>query len=267
MDTASRKVQILLNLLKPESYVNFLDFLVGCFLVFGPLGFIGALDQISIVFLAFGVLLYSSIYIFNDILDRRYDRKHPIKKERPLAAGEISPKYALILAFAMSGAGLLVGLYVSAVVCWFELGFLALNIAYTTVFKKIPYLDLVGSTITHPVRVIFAIVLFGQLEITHIPIIMAVGLYWLTYNGLKRHQELADVGEKVRPSLQGYSLRELALGSIGSTATMIPLFGLLHSPKEYLILAGYLVIAASLLVGYFRGTPQHKRIVHFMLKN
>ena len=35
-------------------------------------------------------LLASSVYIFNDLVDVEQDRKHPKKKFRPIASGEIS---------------------------------------------------------------------------------------------------------------------------------------------------------------------------------
>ena len=35
--------------------------------------------------------LSSAVYLFNDITDRDADREHPIKRFRPIAAGELSP--------------------------------------------------------------------------------------------------------------------------------------------------------------------------------
>lgn len=41
-----------------------------------------------IAFAAFS-LVSSSIYILNDIIDRKKDREHPVKCKRPIAAGKI----------------------------------------------------------------------------------------------------------------------------------------------------------------------------------
>jgi|TARA_B100001964_G_scaffold117606_1_gene131045 4-hydroxybenzoate polyprenyltransferase len=51
---------------------------------------------LCISFIAF-CLVASSGYLFNDILDLESDRKHPDKKTRPLAAGQISILYSKVL--------------------------------------------------------------------------------------------------------------------------------------------------------------------------
>ncbi len=45
------------------------------------------------------VLLFIAcvVYIVNDIRDVAEDRKHPLKKNRPLAAGELKPMQAVLL--------------------------------------------------------------------------------------------------------------------------------------------------------------------------
>ncbi len=47
-------------------------------------------------FIAFS-LASSATYIFNDILDAKRDRLHPIKKERPIAAKRLPVSLALIV--------------------------------------------------------------------------------------------------------------------------------------------------------------------------
>ena len=53
---------------------------------------------LSLFFLG-SVLMRSAGCIVNDILDRKFDRKVSRTKERPIAAGEISPNEALLLFF------------------------------------------------------------------------------------------------------------------------------------------------------------------------
>ena len=50
-----------------------------------------------IAFLLFS-LSASLIYIINDYVDRAQDKLHPLKKDRPIASGKITPKGALIIA-------------------------------------------------------------------------------------------------------------------------------------------------------------------------
>ncbi len=47
-------------------------------------------------------LLSGSLYLFNDFMDLKEDRAHPIKSRRPLASGAISSRLALFLFLAGS---------------------------------------------------------------------------------------------------------------------------------------------------------------------
>src|SRR3954469_4947639 len=45
----------------------------------------------------------SAAYLVNDVRDREDDRLHPIKRARPIARGELSPRAALVLAAGLAG--------------------------------------------------------------------------------------------------------------------------------------------------------------------
>lgn len=46
--------------------------------------------------------LASAYYIINDVIDIESDRNHPVKQNRPLARGDISPKAAILLAVVLA---------------------------------------------------------------------------------------------------------------------------------------------------------------------
>ena len=46
----------------------------------------------------------SASYLFNDVRDADYDRNHPIKRKRPVARGEMSPRTAIVLAVVLAAA-------------------------------------------------------------------------------------------------------------------------------------------------------------------
>jgi 4-hydroxybenzoate polyprenyltransferase len=83
----------------------------------------------------------SSIYVFNDVLDAPYDRKHPFKKKRPIAAGLLPVSVALSVA--------LLTLFIALVFAWNLSGFyfltllayLMVNISYSLYLKHVPILD------------------------------------------------------------------------------------------------------------------------------
>ena len=82
-------------------------------------------------------ILVSSVYFINDIADVESDRIHPFKRKRPIASGKISISLAAFLA----GLGIIFSLmfasYLSDFLFWVLVGYLALQILYTFVLKKI----------------------------------------------------------------------------------------------------------------------------------
>lgn len=126
--------------------------------VFTPILFTGQLfsqtpfEKSLWAFLSF-CLLSSSNYIFNDILDAPRDRKHPLKKYRPLASG----KLPLAVAIGVSILFAITGLYISTTVTRsffvFAIVFLALQYAYSLFLKHISVVDILTITTAYILRV------------------------------------------------------------------------------------------------------------------
>lgn len=86
-------------------------------------------------------LLSSGVYIFNDIFDVRADRNHPIKKNRPIASGQVNVKLAALFGITLSGGSLLWGYFLSKgffVICFI---YLVLNLFYSKWLKHVPLID------------------------------------------------------------------------------------------------------------------------------
>lgn len=117
-------------------------------LVFAAPAAAGVLDTRSgwsdtlVMFVAFCVVA-SGLYLWNDIGDRHADRRHPVKRHRPVAAGEISVVAAAVLATALLAVGL--GL-TFALLRWQAGAILAVyaatTLAYTYWLKHVAVIDL-----------------------------------------------------------------------------------------------------------------------------
>jgi 4-hydroxybenzoate polyprenyltransferase len=83
----------------------------------------------------------SGTYLINDVWDRPEDRKHWSKRYRPIAAGRLGVGSALCAALVLIGAGVLVGLLVSAKTGGMLLLYLAITLAYTLKLKAVPLVD------------------------------------------------------------------------------------------------------------------------------
>lgn len=128
----------LIQLLRPHQWLKNGFVLVG--LLFAHAWNDGAkLSHALIAFVAF-CLLSSAVYVFNDFLDREADRLHPQKRNRPLAAGRVSVKVALMVMAMCLAGGLWLACTTSAAP-WVFVLYIAMNIAYSLGLKQVVVLD------------------------------------------------------------------------------------------------------------------------------
>src|SRR3989344_1252434 len=58
--------------------------------------------------------LSSASYLINDLKDLPYDKRHPVKKNRPIPSGRVTKTTALFGIIILSSCGFLIALYLSA---------------------------------------------------------------------------------------------------------------------------------------------------------
>jgi 4-hydroxybenzoate polyprenyltransferase len=83
----------------------------------------------------------SGIYLLNDLRDIEQDRLHPRKRSRPIAAGELDPRTALVTAGALLLAGLAIAALVRPGFVLVIAGYAALMVAYSYRLKQIVIVD------------------------------------------------------------------------------------------------------------------------------
>lgn len=86
-------------------------------------------------------LISSAVYLFNDISDMEADRKHPEKKHRPIASGELSVSAAWGAAFALALISLSLGYLLAPLFSVYLAAYLIINIIYSRWLKHVPILD------------------------------------------------------------------------------------------------------------------------------
>jgi 4-hydroxybenzoate polyprenyltransferase len=97
--------------------------------------------------------LSGAVYAFNDVRDVELDRHHPVKKERPIASGEISERGGLLLAVLLAALGLAACLLYSPLLAAVAAGYLVNNLAYSVFLKRIPFLDVILISLGFLLRV------------------------------------------------------------------------------------------------------------------
>ncbi len=169
-------------------------------------------SQVSALGVGFIALCISSsiVYIFNDLKDIELDRKHPLKKERPIAAGKITGIEAYSLLLILTGLLFIIVALLNNV--WFTgliLVQIIVNLAYTFGLKHVSYVDLftVASLL-----ILRAITGFMLLDVA-IPIFMMIAIFFFSMfiMTMQRIAEYEIVRSAARPALKGYSLQMLHL--------------------------------------------------------
>jgi decaprenyl-phosphate phosphoribosyltransferase len=99
------------------------------------------LAAVGIAFVAFS-LAASGVYLVNDVQDVEADRAHPTKRNRPIAAGVVSPRWALAVAVALFVTAIGVSFLASTDLVWVTAVYIAVQLAYCWWLKHQPVVDI-----------------------------------------------------------------------------------------------------------------------------
>jgi len=119
-------------------------------------------DKLLLAFyawLGFG-LCSSSAYLLNDLFDLESDRNHPIKKERPLASGDMSLLMAMLLYPLFLSGGMVIGYWINVNFLLILVQYWLLTTIYSFLFKQIAVLDVIILGVLYTFRI------FAGLEAT-----------------------------------------------------------------------------------------------------
>jgi decaprenyl-phosphate phosphoribosyltransferase len=162
-----------------------------------------ALERVAWAIVVF-ILASMLVYLINDSVDRRLDRRHAIKRNRPLAAGRMS--LPLVISYGLvitSGFGVLVFMAPHGA-SWPVLGYLLLNIVYTFGLKHLPLLDIGAVSAGFVLRSVQGYVAANIRIADWLLLSIFAGSLLLLLG--KRRRELLEVGAAHRPSLRGYTV-------------------------------------------------------------
>ncbi|MCX7738190.1 MAG: decaprenyl-phosphate phosphoribosyltransferase [Hydrogenothermaceae bacterium] len=106
-----------------------------------------------VAFLIFS-LAASSVYIFNDIKDVEEDRKHPVKRYRPLASGRIKVKHSVVLMVFLLLTSLITSFILDYRLFLVLTIYVLINILYSTKLKHISIIDLIVIAVGFDLRLL-----------------------------------------------------------------------------------------------------------------
>jgi 4-hydroxybenzoate polyprenyltransferase len=147
--------------------------------------------------------LSSSSYLINDLVDIDKDRLHPVKKNRPLARGDLSKNTALLTSFLLAIFGLIIAASVNNTFFLIAIFFVFLQYSYSFFIKKKALLDIIGIAFFFIIRAYAGEIATGY----HLPIwiMLAVIFLALFIASGKRRSEMYSTGKSTRKALESYS--------------------------------------------------------------
>lgn len=179
-------------------------------LVFLPLVFgLQIFDVNKLIITLLGTLSFcfisSAVYIINDIKDVENDKKHKVKKNRPIASGAITITEAIIFMLGLVVISLLINvLVIKSVWCVLLLIlYLLINIAYSCKLKNVPILDIVILVAGFVLRVVYGANLTGIELSKWLYLTVMSGSFFMGFG--KRRNELLKQGNDTRKVLKYYS--------------------------------------------------------------
>ena len=176
--------------------------------------------------LAFGCAS-AAVYFVNDVVDVERDRRHPVKRNRPIASGALPGQHAVVLAIiaALCAVGAGVAIREPLLVATAS-GYLCLSFLYSFKLKHVAYVEMLIVASGFLLRVL------GGAAATHVRpsiwFLLVCGLGALGVAIAKRYTELTSLGTDAvrhRPVMRWYRPALLRAGQfvvgIGMLATYL----------------------------------------------
>ena len=197
-----------------------------------------ALLSLAVAFLAFGFCA-SAVYILNDLSDIESDRRHPRKKERPLASGAIPSWIGVLLAPMLLAAGFSIAWTVGTSFTGWLLFYFVLTCIYSTVLKRLVIVDCLTLASLYTLRVIAGAAAAGM--VLSFWLLAFSAFLFLSLAFVKRYAELEVMLQSGNKKIHGR-------GYLTTDAPLIQSLGIAAGFAAVVVLSFYINSEAVLLL-------------------
>ena len=153
-------------------------------------------------------LTSSAVYIFNDIRDAERDRRHPVKKNRPIASGSIPMNNArtiLVLCLVIDAGICALLQSLSGFILLFT--YFCLNIAYSIGLKNRPIVDILILASGFVIRVFYGGAITGTRVSQWLYLVVITGSLFMGLGKRRNEIQMIDqAGGNTRAVLKYYSI-------------------------------------------------------------
>jgi 4-hydroxybenzoate polyprenyltransferase len=191
----------LVKMLRPTQWIK--NSVIFIAILFNGELFNPVLFNYSLITFVIFCAISSASYIFNDLVDAPFDRKHKIKKNRPIASGLVSIPDATFVLFLLIIFALSASLFLRISLAMLVLTFFLLHIVYTLYLKKHVLFDIFAISASFIIRLLAGEVVTGF----HVPIWLWLTIFFfsLFIASVKRHSEYINQSAATRPVLDDYT--------------------------------------------------------------
>ena len=165
----------------------------------------------------------AAVYLVNDVVDAERDRRHPVKRHRPIASGALSGAHAIGLAVLAASCAVAIGAVIGEpllVAC--AIAYLCSSFLYSARLKHVPFVEMVLVAVGFLLRVL------GGASATHVRpsvwFVLVCSLGALSVAVAKRYTELTSLGGDAirhRPVLRWYRPRVLRATQVSVGALLL----------------------------------------------
>lgn len=201
-----------------------------------------------------------AVYFVNDVADAERDRLHPRKRHRPVAAGDLPKRHAIVLGAVSAVLGLAAGLLISEPLLIASVGgYLTLSFLYSGVLKHIPVIEVLFVASGFLLRVL------GGAAATHVRpsgwFLLVCSLGACSVAIAKRYTELTNLGPEAirhRPVMRWYRPAALRFSQIIVGGLMIAAYlawaaGEHPSARPWHLASAVPLVAALVRFGFLTG--------------
>jgi decaprenyl-phosphate phosphoribosyltransferase len=177
--------------------------------------------RIIVAFLATG-LVASSNYVINEVLDAPFDSLHPVKRNRPVASGQVNKSIAFVEWIALAVMGLALSLllgwqFFSAALALWIMG-CVYNIPPLRSKDK-PYIDVLSESVNNPLRLLLGWYATGIQTVPPVSLVLAYWMVGAFFMAVKRFAEYRRIGDpqvsaSYRQSFKHYTETRLLLSLV-----------------------------------------------------
>ncbi len=168
--------------------------------------------SLVLAFISFG-LCASSVYLLNDMVDVEVDRRHPTKRDRPLASGEIGILQAACVSLTMLFAGLALSLALPVLFTLVLVLYFITTCAYSFVLKRLLLIDVLTLAGLFTIRVIAgAAAVEGEVSTWLLAFCV---FFFLSLALVKRFVEITTADAEVNRAKTGRGYQTVDLETLG----------------------------------------------------